>query len=218
MGEELNNTQVADGTQKPDDAPSTPPGENTDAGKNAVKTVPLSDLIEVRKRAQTAEKRLGELEAAEKARADSELTESQRLAKENEELKSTVSTLAQKEAKRDALSKALEKIGDGFTLGDKYANVSKAVEKLQYNADTVTDDIQTIVDLAKQPKTTSKSPIINSTAGGGGDRTDPLKMTGADLTKLQREDPDEFKRVIEARRDAKSKWPSINKGAAAKTR
>lgn len=141
---------------------------------------------------------------AEEARTNANLSEVERLKKENDAFMKTIGEFEVSRRKQLALSKAKTKLGEGYTLDGVEERVMNAVGRLSYNEESVDDDVREIVDLAKRPRTTTRSPIVTTATKGAS--FDPLKMNGRDLAQLQKDDPDEFKRVIAARRN-NSLWP-----------
>lgn len=164
--------------------------------------VPLDELVAVRHRAQEAERKLQAVEAEAQKRAEAEMTELERLKAENQRLAQSVTGYEIETRKQKALTKAKSKLGEGFTLEGVEAQVDKAISRLSYDEKTIDEDVMTIIDMAKKPKTQARSPLLGTAPAASNGSADPLTLTGRELGQLARDNPDEFKRVVEARRSS----------------
>lgn len=189
MSEETSNTEP----------PETPAGPSEPAEEKP-KVVPLSEHIELRNRAKTAEKRLKELEAAEAEREKAKLSEVERFQKEAEELRKANQELLERHERTNAFMKAKSKIGDGFTLEGIEDKVLEKIGKMKYDPETFESDVFDFVDMVKKPKAPGKGVIPFGGRGGSVGEKKAGEYSTKELAELEKSDPDRFRSVMNERR------------------
>lgn len=182
--------------------------EGEGSGEKQRKMVPLEDHVKERKARQALEAKLREYETADQKKKESEMSELELLKTQNETLAKQNADFLIRESKREALNKAVEKLGKGFTLEKKRGDVERAIQKLSYDEKTIEEDIFSIVRMAADPVKIPSSPLGGGGAGGGAGDVDPMKMSGKQLQDLQKSDPERFKEVMAQRRDQKVNFPT----------
>lgn len=130
--------------QEPEQQPGEPKTE---------KTVPLSELISVRKRAKEAETRLAEFEAREAERKRAEMSELDRLKTDFEATQAELQGMKQGQRKQSALDKAVSEIGEGWTVEHALADLRETVRDLAYDEKTIDEKVKRLVEVAKRQKT-----------------------------------------------------------------
>lgn len=143
------------GDPKPEPAPADPKPELGDAGQKAIKAE--------RTRAAAAEKRVAELEAEAQKRADAELSETERLKKEN----ATLAERAEK-AERDALRSAVaaEKKLPALLAGRLNGTTR---EELEADADALAAAFPTSKDPKPDPSAGPKNEATSGSVQAGRD-------------------------------------------------
>lgn len=161
------------------------------------KTVPLKEHIELRNRAKTAEKERDDLKKMFDDQEKAKLPELERIQKEADDLRKANQELLVNQARTSAFLKAKSKIGDGFTLDGIEEKLLEKIGKIQYDPDTFEDDVLDLVDLAKKPKGSNRSVIVNNASLG---QKKASEYSTIELAKLEKEDPERFKTVMDQRR------------------
>lgn len=165
--------------------------------RDVEKRVPISELVAERKARQELERKLAGLVEADEKRKQAELSDVERAKSESEKLQKRVAELESRERKMAALRAAKQKLGSGYTLDGVEAKLEAQIEKLAFNAETVDADVAELVELAKRPRG-DKSPLGAKTRDDNSVK-DPKQMTPKELAALHKEDPEEYRRVMDER-------------------
>ncbi len=189
--------------------PAEQPGQQDDLlspgdGRDEVKTISLTDFEDLQKRFELTEKQNKEYEVREKERENASLSEADRIKKENETLRADNAKLAESQRKRDAYEKALDKLPDGYSLEGNEKRLSRAINKLAFDENTIDEDVCELVLGMARPKLTDRSVIKPGNSGLKSKA--PEQYTKDDLSALARSDPEEFKRVC-AERNKRVNFP-----------
>lgn len=188
------------GGSKPDDTDKDP--EKSSEGKDG-KYVSLERHKE---KVDKLKARVTELETAETERKKGEMSELERVQAENKELKGKLSVFESKDAKLGAVDKALERLGEGYAIpADKQKAFKNTLNKLQFDPETVEDDVFELVSGVAQPG--SGKPAPKTVAGKtpvkqDSDDKKPEAYTAKELAEIHKEDPDRYKQIMAKRKAA----------------
>lgn len=179
--------------------------EETTQEAEQPKMVPLADLQKVRERARTAEKELKAYKDAEDERKRGEMSENERLKMDLQKATEQIQTRDVKDAKAKALAKAIDGIGDGWTVEHAQKPADKSLPTLQdmvddipYDAKTIEAKIKGLVDSVKRQKAPTRSPIAGTPTNvqaGHAQQSSGLPSP-AELLKMANENPEQFQRLM----------------------
>lgn len=166
------------------------------------KTVSLRAFLEVKKEKQKYKEELEAFQLAEEERRNAELTETERLKKENEQLATTLRLKEIKEMKHNAYLEAKSQIGEGYIIDDE-AKLYSAIEKLSFDEKSYKDDVFNIIELSKKPKTPAAQPIFNMGASQSGKKAS--EYSAAELRNLHDNDKVAYAEVMKQRKELKNR-------------
>lgn len=195
---------MADNAETP-----TPESESTPEAKD--KVVPLSEVITVRKRAQAAETKLAEYEAAEEERRKAEMTEIERLKSDNESLAGKLSRIEVGLKKVKALDTAVAQAGDGWDVSHALEALKESIDAMEYDdPKKFQDRVTHLVEAAKRPKAPSTPSFP------GPPNRDNMQqqhqpprgtMSPMEMAKLKLEDPEGYAEMTQGiRSDARVRY------------
>lgn len=163
--------------------------------------VPLEEHKKLRARAQAAEKKLKEFEAAEEERRLAAMSEVDRLKAENKKFSEQIETRRVKDEKAKALRAAIDGIGDGWTVDHALKPADKdsptlydLVDDISYDPKTIAAKVKGLVDSVKRQKTASRTPIPGQPTNvqSGPMAQQQSQVSTAELLKMSRENPEAF--------------------------
>ena len=181
--EEIEDTETTEGTETPE------------------KTVSAKAFYTVKQQLKDAKAKLDAAAKAEEDRKTAELSEIERLKKENAGYQTRIQTFEIEKKKTDTYSAIKSKVlGDNYTLENE-DKILKTIGKLSYNDETFEDDLKDLIELAKKPKKAGAS-----TLNLGELKTKQIAdkaakdYSGAELRAIQQSDPEKFKAILAERK------------------
>lgn len=203
----------AEGGTTDDGKASDDAGAEKQTGGEGDKTkmVPIADVHKARERARTAERERDDLKRKLDEKEQSGLTEVEKLRKDLDGVQGRLADSQRREAISEAFADSITGLGDKLELTAESRKLleKQAREHGPQDPEKAKAFVGDLVTAAARPKATTnpatgqaRTSGTPSRTSGAGEQTDPTKLTGNELAKLQRENPDEYKRVMVARKAA----------------
>lgn len=164
---------------------------------NEQKMVPLKELIELRNKFKETKGQLDNYLAADEDRKNKELSEIEKLKKENTKYLEQIRQGEIKSKKHSAFLEAKAKLGEGYVIENE-DKVYSAIEKLSFNDETYQTDINDLLEIAKKPKKQDVQ-VFNLGASNVNEKK-ASDYTGAELRQIQEQDPERFKQIVAERK------------------
>lgn len=165
-------------------------------------------LVTLERHKAETDKLKAKIKAYEDAAAErkkSELSEADRLKAEKAELETKISRYEATEKKLDAFAKAKAALAKEGKVVDpeKEDTLQRSIRKLDFDAETIDDDVAELVQMASMPKGSGYKSKAGKSSKEDDDR-DPREYSAQELKEIYKESPERYAAVMEKRKQLAS--------------